>query len=125
MDNQNQKSIRDRILKKGLIFISILFLFPLLILFFNFKKAIPINQLLPITLLFGLFVLIILPIVAYKVRQHIFKHRDKYLKIFIIISVILIIMRIILGMSFSDYFFSIALGLVVIFCLVELSKKNS
>ena len=125
MDNQNQKSTRDRILKKGLIFISILFLFPLLILFFNFKKAIPINQLLPITLLFGLFVLIILPVLIYKIRQHTFKHRDKYLKIFIIISVVLIITRIILGMTFSDYFFSIALGLVVIFCLVELSKKNS
>lgn len=125
MDNQNQKSTRDKILKKGLIFISILFLFPLLILFFNFKKAIPINQLLPITLLFGLFVLIILPVVIYKIRQHIFKHRDKYLKIFIIVSVVLIITRIILGMTLSDYFFSIALGLVAVFCLVELFKKNS
>ena len=125
MDNQNQKLIRDKRFKKGLIFISILFIFPLLMLFFNFKKAIPINQLLPITLLFGLFVLIILPIVAYKIRQHTFKHKDKYLKIIIIISIISIIMNVILGMTFSDYFLSIALGLVVIFCLVERAKKNS
>ena len=125
MDNQNQKLIRDRALKRGLIFISILFTFPLLMLFFNFKKGVPINQLLPIILLSGLFFLIIFPVVIYKNRQHIFPHRDKYLKIFIIVGIILITMKIILGMTFSNCFPSIILGLFVIFCLVELAKKNS
>ena len=125
MDNQNQKLIRDRVLKRNLIFISILFIFSLLILFFNFKKAVFINQLLPIILLFGLFISIIFPVVVYKNRQHIFSHRDKYLKIFIIVGIILIIMNIISGMTFSDYFFNISFGLILIFCLVKLAKKNS
>lgn len=125
MDNQNQKLIRDKVFKKGLIFISILFVFPLLMLFFNFKKAIPINQLLPIILVFGFSLLVVFPVLIYKNRQHVFQHRDKYLKIIIIVGIISIIMNIILGMTLDRYLISIILGLVVIFCLVERAKKNS
>jgi len=127
MNNQNQ----DTAIKKNLIFVSILGLFLLIVLFFNFLKAIPINQLLPITLLFGLFILLIFPVVLYKNRRQLIpRYRDKYIKIFFIISITLITMNIIWafieknGMSFFDYFINIGLGSVLIFYLVKRAKKT-
>ena len=126
MNNQNQ----DSAVKKTLIFVSILGLFLLIVLFFEFRKAIPINQLLPISLLFGLFILVMFPVILYKRRQFISRYRNKYIKIFFIISITLITINVIWafieknGMSFSDYFINIGLGSVLIFYLVERAKKT-
>jgi len=126
MNNQNQ----DSALKKNLIFLSILDFFLLTVLFFEFRKAIPINQLLPISLLFGLFILVMFPVILYKRRQFISRYRNKYIKIFFIISITLITINVIWafieknGMSFSDYFINIGLGSVLIFYLVERAKKT-
>lgn len=126
MNNQNQ----DSALKKNLIFLSILDFFLLTVLFFEFRKAIPINQLLPITLLFGLFISVMFPVILYKRRQFISRYRNKYIKIFFIISITLITINVIWafieknGMSFSDYFINIGLGSVLIFYLVERAKKT-
>jgi len=121
MDNQNQVSTN---IKRTLIFNSIFYILLLIVIFFNFREAIFDNQFIFKALLFALFILIIFPVFLYKNRQFILQYRDKYLKIFIIISIILIIMNIILGMTFSDYLFSISLGLIVIFYLVKRAKKN-
>jgi len=126
MNNQNQ----DSAVKKTLIFVSILEFFLLIVLFFEFRKAIPINQLLPISLLFGLFILVMFPVILYKRRQFISRYRNKYIKIFFIISITLITINVIWafieknGMSFSDYFINIGLGSVLIFYLVERAKKT-
>ena len=126
MNNQNQ----DSAVKKTLIFVSILDFFLLTVLFFEFRKAIPINQLLPISLLFGLFILVMFPVILYKRRQFISRYRNKYIKIFFIISITLITINVIWafieknGMSFSDYFINIGLGSVLIFYLVERAKKT-
>jgi len=126
MNNQNQ----DSALKKNLIFLSILDFFLLTVLFFEFRKAIPINQLLPISLLFGLFISVMFPVILYKRRQFISRYRNKYIKIFFIISITLITINVIWafieknGMSFSDYFINIGLGSVLIFYLVERAKKT-
>jgi len=126
MNNQNQ----DSAVKKTLIFLSILDFFLLTVLFFEFRKAIPINQLLPISLLFGLFILVMFPVILYKRRQFISRYRNKYIKIFFIISITLITINVIWafieknGMSFSDYFINIGLGSVLIFYLVERAKKT-
>lgn len=126
MNNQNQ----DSAVKKTLIFVSILEFFLLIVLFFEFRKAIPINQLLPITLLFGLFISVMFPVILYKRRQFISRYRNKYIKIFFIISITLITINVIWafieknGMSFSDYFINIGLGSVLIFYLVERAKKT-
>ena len=126
MNNQNQ----DSAVKKTLIFVSILEFFLLIVLFFEFRKAIPINQLLPISLLFGLFILVMFPVILYKRRQFISRYRNKYIKIFFIISITLITINVIWafieknGMSFSDYFINIGLGSVLIFYLVKRAKKT-
>ena len=126
MNNQNQ----DSALKKNLIFLSILDFFLLTVLFFEFRKAIPINQLLPITLLFGLFISVMFPVILYKRRQFISRYRNKYIKIFFIISITLITINVIWafieknGMSFSDYFINIGLGSILIFYLVKRAKKT-
>ena len=126
MNNQNQ----DSAVKKTLIFVSILEFFLLIVLFFEFRKAIPINQLLPISLLFGLFISVMFPVILYKRRQFISRYRNKYIKIFFIISITLITINVIWafieknGMSFSDYFINIGLGSVLIFYLVERAKKT-
>jgi len=126
MNNQNQ----DSAVKKTLIFVSILEFFLLIVLFFEFRKAIPINQLLPISLLFGLFISVMFPVILYKRRQFISRYRNKYIKIFFIISITLITINVIWafieknGMSFSDYFINIGLGSVLIFYLVKRAKKT-
>lgn len=128
MDDQDQKSIR---IKRILIFNSILYLFLLIVLFFNFREVIFDNQFIFKALFFILFILIIFPVILYKNRQRILQYRNKYIKIFFIVSITLITMNVIWafieknGMSFFDYFINIGLGSVLIFYLVKGAKKDS